>query len=253
VILNRLSLFDGDREKRRSLRRQVQLVFQDAAGSLNPWRRVGATVAEGIKVHRLAVGEAVGVEVVRLFEEVGLAPDSVDRFPNQLSGGQRQRVGLARALAVGPEVLVADEPLSALDVSVQTRILELLADLKSKDGMTVVLISHDLAAVRLLADRIAVMYLGRVVEVAPSKAILSSPAHPYTQMLLESVPEADPNIRTRSAVIYGEPPNPASPPKGCAFHPRCPNADASCQTTRPQLKTVAHGHDVACLLVPESG
>ena len=232
----------------RTFRRRMQVVFQDPFGSLNPRMRVGDAVREPIEVHKLARGTAARRRVEELFQEVGLDPSFTNRYPNELSGGQRQRVGIARALSVEPEFLVLDEPVTALDVSVQAQVLNLLADLKERRGATYLFIAHDLAVVRNLADRVAVMYLGRLMEVAPTGALYEQPLHPYTTSLLSAVPVPDPKVRRERIVLRGEAPSARRPPPGCVFHPRCPHPkkDARCQTEVPELREVRPGHWAAC-------
>ncbi|HEY3501538.1 MAG TPA: ABC transporter ATP-binding protein [Actinocatenispora sp.] len=236
----------------RRLRRAIQLVFQDPYASLNPRRRIAATLAEVLTVHGLARGAGVAKRVGELLEMVGLPPSVGDRYPHQLSGGQRQRVGIARALAVEPRVLVLDEPVSALDVSVRAEVMNLLASLREKLGLTYLFISHDLGMVRHLCDRIAVMYLGKVVENGDWRAVSDEPLHPYTRSLHDAVPVADPAVesgRTRRT-LTGEVPDPAAPPPGCRFHPRCPLAEDTCRTTEPLLTPRGDtDREVACHLV----
>ena len=196
----------------RAMRRRVQIVFQDPYSSLDPRMTVGASVAEGIEIHGLAKGAAVRTRVEALLAEVGLDPSYADKYPHEFSGGQRQRIGIARALAVEPQFIVCDEPVSALDVSVQAQVLNLLADLQRARGLSYLFIAHDLAVVRQLAHRVAVMYLGRIVELGPTEEVLAHPRHPYTQALLSSVPEPDPGARRLRVVLAGEPPNPSAPP-----------------------------------------
>jgi oligopeptide/dipeptide ABC transporter ATP-binding protein len=232
----------------RSLRRRMQIVFQDPYGSLNPRLPVGSAVREGLEIHRLARGAEADRRVAQLLEEVGLAAEIAACYPHELSGGQRQRVAIARALAVGPDLLVCDEPVSALDVSVQAQVLNLLADLQRHRGLAYLFISHDLAVVRHLAPRVAVMYLGRVVESGSADTILRGPRHPYTQALLSAVPAAEPGARRPRIVLQGEPPAPERPPAGCPFHPRCPHpaVDGACHTERPLLRDLDPGHRAAC-------
>jgi oligopeptide/dipeptide ABC transporter ATP-binding protein len=224
----------------RALRRRMQIVFQDPYGSLNPRMRVGRAVAEGIEIHRLAPHTEIPARVASLLTEVGLDPDAAERYPHEFSGGQRQRIGIARALAVEPVFLVCDEPVSSLDVSVQAQVVNLLAELQRARGLSLLFIAHDLAIVRQLAQRTLVMYLGRVVETAPTESLLATPRHPYTQALLSAAPEPDPTVTRSRIVLGGEPPSPSSPPSGCPFHPRCfhPKQDARCQTERPELRQV---------------
>jgi oligopeptide/dipeptide ABC transporter ATP-binding protein len=220
------------------MRRRLQIVFQDPYSSLDPRMTVGDSIAEGIEIHRLATGRGVRERVEALLTEVGLDPSYADRYPHEFSGGQRQRIGIARALAVEPSFIVCDEPVSALDVSVQAQVLNLLADLQKTRGLSYLFIAHDLAVVRQLAHRVAVMYLGRIVEIGPADEVLSRPKHPYTQALLSAVPEPDPATRRSRLVLAGEPPSPSAPPPGCPFHPRCfhTKKDARCSTERPELR-----------------
>lgn len=230
----------------RALRRQMQLVFQDTAAALNPRWTVGQSLAEPLRIHNLCPRGEYAARGAALLTQVGLAPDLLDRYPHQLSGGQRQRVGLARALALSPRLVVCDEPVSALDVSVQAQMLNLLADLQRAQGLTYVLISHDLGVVRHSADRVCVMFLGRVCEVGPTQALFSAPRHPYTKFLLDSVPRPDPTRRGESGPpLAGEIPSPVHPPSGCRFRTRCPYAQDICAQTVPPL-TGAGDHQVAC-------
>jgi oligopeptide/dipeptide ABC transporter ATP-binding protein len=237
----------------RGLRRRMQIVFQDPMASLNPRMLVADIVAEPLVVHRLGDRAAQRARVAELLKKVGLAPEAMARYPHEFSGGQRQRIGIARALASGPELLVADEPVSALDVSVQAQIVNLLADLQAAERLSYLFISHDLRVVRYLAHRVAVMYLGRIVELGPVAAIFARPAHPYTRALLAAVPAADPAHRRLRVLLDGDPPSPLSPPPGCAFHPRCPiyaqKRDLRCRELRPELATFAAAdtaHTAAC-------
>ncbi len=248
--------FDGralatlPRAELRRLRREMQIVFQDPYGSLDPRMRVGAIVAEGIEIHGIASGARKREMVVRLLEEVGLRAEHVERRPHEFSGGQRQRIGIARALAVGPRFVVCDEPVSALDVSVQAQVINLLADLQARHRLTYLFVSHDLRVVAHLCHRAAVMYLGRIVELAPRDALLERARHPYTRALLAAVLEPEPGERAPAAPVQGDPPSPIAPPGGCAFHPRCPHAEARCRLERPALVVGAGGHAVACHLFP---
>ena len=232
----------------RAMRRRMQIIFQDPYSSLNPRMTIGRAVREGIEVHRLAEGAEADRRVLRLLDEVGLPADAVCRYPHEFSGGQRQRAGIARALAVEPEFIVCDEPVSALDVSVQAQVLNLLADLQARRGLSYLFISHDLAVVRHIAPRVAVMYLGRIVEEGPAEAIYARPKHPYTQALLSAVPVPDPKTKRSRIVLEGEPPSPVSPPSGCPFHPRCqhPAKDEQCRTLRPELRELGPEHGAAC-------
>jgi oligopeptide/dipeptide ABC transporter ATP-binding protein len=237
------------RDAMRSTRRQLQIVFQDPYSSLNPRMTVRATVGEALRVHRLTAG--VGEEdqrVAELLEQVGLRRDFMRRYPHELSGGQRQRVGIARALAVRPKLLVCDEPVSALDVSVQAQIVNLLKDLSEALGLSYLFIAHDLSVVRLMAQRVAVMYLGRVVEIGDIEAVYHQPRHPYTRALLSAVPELGARTKRRLTLL-GDPPSPLSPPSGCPFHPRCADAQPGlCDRELPRLRELAPGQSAACHL-----
>ncbi len=222
----------------RARRRRFQMVFQDPYGSLDPRQRVASILAEPLEIHAGLDAAGRRARGAELLEMVGLAPELAARFPHELSGGQRQRVGIARALAPAPELLVADEPVSSLDVSVRGQILALLADLRRRLGLTLLLIAHDLAAVEQLADRVAVLYLGRVVEISGAGELFRRPLHPYTASLLSAVPVPDPGRRRQRIVLAGEPPSPLAPPPGCPFHPRCPSARARCAAERPPLAKV---------------
>ncbi len=229
-------------------RREVQMVFQDPYSSLNPRMRVRQIVGEPLENYALAEGAEKERQVVALLEKVGLRKDAMDRFPFEFSGGQRQRLGIARALALNPHLIVADEPVSALDVSVQAQVLNLLMDLQEEFGLAYLFISHDLAVVEHIGHRIAVMYLGRIVELAPKDRIFSQPLHPYTEALMAAAPIADPRARRERLVIEGDVPSPINPPSGCHFHTRCPYAIARCKIEDPPLQEIVPGHVVACHL-----
>ena len=234
----------------RHLRAEMQLIFQDPLAALDRRMTVARQIAEPLEIHRLGRGSELTERVAALMSRVGLRPDQADHYPHELSGGQRQRVVIARALATGPRLLVCDEPVSALDVSIQAQVVNLLRDLQERERLTMVFISHDLKVVRNICDRVAVMYLGRVVEEASSDVIFSDPRHPYTQALVSSIPRAGQGLEGR-IILSGEPPNPAERPPGCAFHPRCPAAIAECRATQPEL--LAHdGRRAACLRLDRS-
>ena len=235
----------------RAFRRKAQIVFQDPYSSLNPRMNAGRLLAEPLRIHGLrARGRAEAERVAELLESVGLPAAHSRRYPHEFSGGQRQRLAIARALAVEPEFLVADEPVSSLDVSIQAQILDLLAGLKTRLGLTYLFISHDLGVIRLIADRVAVMYLGRIVESADKETLFSGPLHPYTQALFASIPNPVPGKKRKKAVLSGDVPSPANPPAGCHFHARCPYVMDRCRREYPPLVKTAEGHEVACWLHP---
>lgn len=248
VILDGVDLTALRGEPLREQRRRIQMVFQDPYSALNPRRTASRTLDEVLIVHRLG-GDARGraQRVDELLDMVGLSPEFGDRYPHELSGGQRQRIGIARALAVEPRVLLLDEPVSSLDVSVRAEIMNLLVRLRRDLGLSYVFISHDVAMIRHLSDRVAVMYLGRIVEVGAWKDVLDHPRHPYTRALRDAVPVPDPRVtQPLEATVIGEVPDPANPPPGCPFHPRCPIAEAVCRTVEPRLLDLAPGHATAC-------
>jgi oligopeptide/dipeptide ABC transporter ATP-binding protein len=230
----------------RRLRKDLQFVFQDPFSSLNPRMSVGRIVGEPMETHETLLPAARRARVAALLRRVGLRPEHADRYPHEFSGGQRQRIGIARALASGPTLLVADEPVSALDLSIQAQVINLLQDLKSEFGLTLVIISHDLAVIRHMSDRVGVMYLGQMVEVSPAEALFSAPLHPYTQALLAAIPEPRAAAGRRAKALKGEMPNPASPPPGCRFHTRCPFARPRCATEVPSARPAGDGRSVAC-------
>ncbi len=238
-----------DGEALRALRRDIQIIFQDPFASLNPRHTVRSIVAEALIIHGLATSaRAIDDEVVRLLELVGLRADQMHRFPHEFSGGQRQRIGIARALAVQPKLIVCDEPVSALDVSVQAQVINLLEDLQEQLGLSYLFIAHDLSVVEHISDRVAVMYLGRVVEIATARALYDNPLHPYTEALLASVPIPDPAVQRKRVTLRGDLPSPLHPPAGCHFHTRCPIAEPRCAQEVPALEAHADGHAVACHL-----
>ena len=229
-----------------AMRRAVQMVFQDPFGSLDPRLPVGAIIAEPLDIHHIGSPASRRARVAELLDLVGLPPDAAGRYPHQFSGGQRQRIAFARALAPAPRIIIADEPLSALDVSIQSQMLNMAAELRTRLGLAYLIISHDLAAVHHIADRVATMYLGRIVECADVDALFTNPAHPYTAALLAAVPRIGAGKRIPGDALGGDIPSPLAPPPGCAFHPRCPAATAVCTAEPPPLRTVRPSHDVAC-------
>jgi len=251
-------VFDGqdvlrlDAAPLRRLRRKMQIIFQDPFSSLNPRMTIGAIVREGITIHRLAEGAEADRRVKQLLQEVGLRPEYANRYPHEFSGGQRQRVGIARALSVQPNFIVCDEPVSALDVSVQAQVINLLQDLQRDRGLSYLFIAHDLSVVEHIADRVAVMYLGHIVELANARDLYREPLMPYTQALLSAVPVPEPVGKRERIVLQGDVPSPANPPSGCVFHPRChhPKKDAACAKIIPPLEEKAPGHFVACIKQP---
>jgi peptide/nickel transport system ATP-binding protein/oligopeptide transport system ATP-binding protein len=229
----------------RPYRKRMQMIFQDPYSSLNPRMTVGAILGEALIVHRLAPPQQIRERVITLLERVGLSAEHEQRYPHEFSGGQRQRIGIARALAVEPELIIADEPVSALDLSVQAQIINLLQSLQQEHGISYLFIAHDLAVIEHVSRRIAVMYLGRIVELTSAAELYRNPRHPYTEALLNAVPEPDPE-QPRPQALKGEVPSPLAPPSGCYFHPRCPYADTSCRTTAPALTEIGNAHQVAC-------
>jgi oligopeptide/dipeptide ABC transporter ATP-binding protein len=233
----------------RPYRKKMQIVFQDPYGSLNPRMKVESIVSEGLAIHGVSTPGERRAIVRELLRTVGLREDALTRYPHEFSGGQRQRIAIARALALKPEFVVCDEPISALDVSVQAQIINLFMELQEKFRLTYLFISHDLRVVRHISDRVAVMYLGKVVESAPSGELYKNPLHPYTRILISSVPVPDPDKQRKMAVLKGDVPSPINPPPGCSFHPRCPIAVEKCSTAAPELRDVGGGHFVSCHLV----
>ena len=237
-----------NRREMKRLRRKMQIIFQDPFSSLNPRQTVGSIIAAPLEIHGLAANSEKEDRIAQLLRQVGLPAASMRRYPHEFSGGQRQRIGIARALAVNPALIVGDEPVSALDVSIQAQILNLLEDLQDELGLTYILIAHDLSVVRHMADTIAVMYLGKIVESAPGRELYRNPLHPYTAALLAAVPVPDPNRKRRRMALKGDVPSPIHPPQGCRFHPRCPKRFAPCDRMEPVYGAVSESHFVACHL-----
>jgi len=245
--------FDGrnvtalDKMALRALAREMQIIFQDPYASLNPRMTVGAIIGEGLVIHSLAKNARdIQERVAELLKTVGLSPDYMRRYPHEFSGGQRQRIGIARALAVSPKLVVCDEAVSALDVSIQAQVINLLEDLREQFNLSYIFIAHDLSVVEHISHRVAVMYLGRIVEVATSRELYTTPRHPYTEALLSAVPIPDPTVARKRIVLEGDVPSPINPPSGCHFHPRCPRAQARCSSEAPVLRDMAASHQVAC-------
>jgi len=254
VIFHGTDLTKLKGEDMRRMRRKVQMIFQDPYASLNPRMTVGDIIGEPIKVHGLRQGKEVRVRVQELLQLVGLNPYFINRYPHEFSGGQRQRIGVARALAVEPEFVVCDEPVSALDVSIQAQIINLLEDLQDRLGLTYLFIAHGLAVVKHISDRVAVMYLGKIVELAEGRELYSLPMHPYTQALLSAVPIPDPKVekRRKRIILEGDVPSPLNPPSGCHFHTRCPIAIEKCKVEEPPFMDYGNGHFAACWRARES-
>jgi oligopeptide/dipeptide ABC transporter ATP-binding protein len=235
-----------DRTRLRQLRRDMQIIFQDPYSSLNPRRRVGQTIGEAFAIHGMFTAQERQERVKELMDIVGLLPEHINRYPHEFSGGQRQRIGVARALALNPKLVIADEPVSALDVSIQAQILNLLVQLQRRFDLTYIFISHDLSVVRHISDRVAVMYVGRIVELASRSSLYSHPYHPYTEALMSAVPVANPLSKKERILLEGDVPSPINPPSGCTFHPRCKYRQDICTQTLPVLEEIEEGHWAAC-------
>ena len=248
VIFDGTNILELPKKEMRRFRKRMQIIFQDPYASLNPREKVRTVIGHALALHRIGTPESRSERTVELIEQVGLSPDQLDRFPHEFSGGQRQRVGIARALAVNPDFLVADEPVSALDVSIQAQVINLLSDLKDQLDLTMLFIAHDLAVVEHICDRVAVMYLGKIMEIAPSRTLYNDPNHPYTEALLSAVPVPEPGHRQKRTVLSGDIPSAINPPSGCVFRSRCPRAEAICATETPELKQIGPDHFSACHL-----
>lgn len=246
VVFNGQNLLELRGEELRKIRASLQIIFQDPFSSLNPRMNVGQIIAEPIRNHLKARGSELKDRVTQLMEKVGLHPEQMLRYPHEFSGGQRQRIGIARALALNPLVIICDEPVSALDVSIQAQVINLLAELQEQMNLSYLFIAHDLSVVEHISDRIAVMYLGRIVELASDKELYTNPLHPYTQALLSAVPIPDPELQRVKKILAGDVPSPLDPPPGCSFHTRCPDHKTICSQEQPVFKEVASGHWVAC-------
>ena len=244
-----VNLFDIDKRQMRAYRRDLQIIFQDPYGSLNPRITVGNTIGEALKVHGVAKGSELEDRVEELLRKVGLRPDVANRYAHEFSGGQRQRIGIARAIALNPKLIVCDEAVSALDVSIQAQVVNLLGDLQEEFGLSYVFIAHDLSVVRYISDRVAVMYLGRIVEQGTTKQIFGDPQHPYTQALLSAIPSPKPRKRKERIHLAGDVPSPINPPAGCHFHTRCPVAEARCKESYPGSVDLGDGHLASCHLL----
>jgi oligopeptide transport system ATP-binding protein len=253
IKLNGADIIPLSKSEMRPVRRSMQIVFQDPFASLNPRMRAGDIVGEPLSVHGLASGDEKKARVAELFRQVGLRPDQMQNYPHQFSGGQRQRICIARALALGPSLIVCDEPVSALDVSIQAQVINLLIDLQRAHGFSYLFIAHDLAVVAHISHRVAVMYLGRIVEIADKAELFANPRHPYTQALLASVPVANPKTRRLKPLVDGDVPSPINPPSGCAFHTRCRYVIDRCKAERPALVEAGAKHQVACWLNEGTG
>lgn len=250
IVFNGTDIAKIPKSKMREYRKEMQIIFQDPFASLNPRMSVGDIIGEAMTIHNLARGKDKQEKVAQLLEKVGLSAGHMRRYPHEFSGGQRQRIGIARALAVDPQFIVADEPVSALDVSIQAQVVNLLQDLKDELGLTLLFIAHDLGVVEYISDKVVVMYLGRVMEIAPAKELYRNPVHPYTEALLSAVPIPDPTVKRERIILQGDIPSPINPPSGCVFRTRCPLAIDDCAHVVPPLEEVSPGHFKACIRRP---
>jgi oligopeptide transport system ATP-binding protein len=251
VYFDHIPVFSLKKNDMRKLRKRMQIIFQDPFGSLNPRLTIGGMISEAIKIHKLASGDRVREKVVEILDRVGIPSEHIGRYPHEFSGGQRQRIGIARALAVNPDLVIADEPVSALDVSIQAQIINLLRDLQKDLGLTFLFIAHDLSLVEYISDRIAVMYLGKLVELTGSDELYTSPRHPYSQALLSAIPSLDPSKKSERILLSGDIPSPAMKPPGCSFHTRCPYVKPICRKEEPPFREIEKDHSVSCWLYEE--
>lgn len=249
IEFNEIDITNLNSSKLRPIRKDIQIIFQDPYSSLNPRQKVESIIGEGLVIHRIVKKSEIRSEVIKLLDDVGLNKDVLDRYPHEFSGGQRQRIAIARALAVKPKFIVCDEPVSALDVSVQAQIINLFLKLKEEYNLTYLFISHDLRVVRYISDRVAVMYLGKIVEIASSEQLYKNPLHPYTKLLLSSIPNIGKKRNIKREIIKGDLPSPINIPSGCRFHTRCPIAEERCISSEPELRNINKLHNVACHLV----
>ncbi len=248
IFFDNVEITHLNRQEMKNFRRRMMIIYQDPYGSLDPRMRIGKAIAEPLEVHNIGSPKEREERVIQLMEKVGLSADQINRYPHEFSGGQRQRIGIARALATNPEFIVADEPVSALDVSIQAQIINLLKELQQEFGLTLLFVAHDLSVVKHISDRVAVMYLGKIVEMAEKKALFREPRHPYTQALLSAIPVPDPRQRKQQEIIMGDVPSPINPPQGCRFHTRCPKVMDICKMEEPILKEIKPDCFVACHL-----
>ncbi len=248
IFFDNVEITHLNRQEMKNFRRRMMIIYQDPYGSLDPRMRIGKAIAEPLEVHNIGSPKEREERVIQLMEKVGLSADQVNRYPHEFSGGQRQRIGIARALATSPEFIVADESVSALDVSIQAQIINLLKELQQEFGLTLLFVAHDLSVVKHISNRVAVMYLGKIVEMAEKKSLFSEPKHPYTQALLSAIPVPDPRQRKQQEIIMGDVPSPVNPPKGCRFHTRCPKVMDICKVEEPVLRGIKPDYFVACHL-----